>query len=495
MGSRTIHANDLGRVSLKRNPYQLAFLDALRRRHPDGSRHFHRLALFAGRRGGKTRIGAVAAAIEAAKPKTIGWACAPSYPELHDFLLPALKQTLPTAWIEDWSAENYEFTLINGSLIQCRSLDDPERGRGPGLHWAWLDETRKIQQLAWDTLRPALSEHRGVAWFTTSPNGKDWCYRQFWKRAQEGKPGWWALKYKTRENPQIPLDEIEEARDTLDPTFFRQEYEADFVNFTGSIYGGLLESQVIDVDREETLLKSMIPEWPRIDSTREAVAAIDPGADHPFACVVCLVTDFGLIAIGEYQKRYKAIEDHVLGIRRVCHGLQPRFYYDRTNPQGAIELRQHGIYALPSEGHQVGGIRRVQSWLRMKKLWFVKRLVPTTVEQMENLQWSESTSSTGEQRREAQKKIDDEGPDCVRYIVMSWPQLPTTEPAPSGRDISNFPPEVVWQIERMRRVESGERGDLVDLAEMHDPMLEEIPDRAYLSASEERDLPIGDFWM
>jgi hypothetical protein len=125
----------------------------------------------------------------------------------------------------------------------------------------------------------------------------------------------------------------------------------------------------------------------------------------------------------------------------------------------------------------------------------VKRLVPTTVEQMENLQWSESTSSTGEQRREAQKKIDDEGPDCVRYIVMSWPQLPTTEPAPSGRDISNFPPEVVWQIERMRRVESGERGDLVDLAEMHDPMLEEIPDRAYLSASEERDLPIGDFWM
>src|SRR5262245_15621982 len=218
-----------GSTELFYNPYQVAALHALDALLENGERQFHRIGIFSGRRGGKTRIGAVMTAKELTRKREVwGWACAPSYPELHDYVMPAVFAALPKRWVRSWSEEHKELTLINDSKLQFRSLDDPDRGRGPGLDFAWLDEARKIQKKAWDTLRPALTEKKGVAWFTTSPNGFDWCYQFLWKRAKALRPGHFACKYKTKDNPIISEAELAEARETLDPLFYRQEYEADF---------------------------------------------------------------------------------------------------------------------------------------------------------------------------------------------------------------------------------------------------------------------------
>lgn len=494
---RSVPANDTGRVQLLDHAYQQAFLAARRARLADGSRAFRRFGLFAGRRGGKTRIGGVSAVEEATIPNTKGWACAPTYGELHDYVLPATLSCVPRGWIHDWSAANYELTLTNKSMISFRSLEDPERGRGPGLHWLWLDEGRKLQEMAWKVLRPTLSDYRGIAWVTTSPNGFDWCYHKFYAPALAGRQGFWATKYRSIDNPTITSEEVEEARLDLDPLFFQQEYEGDFVNFTGSIFGSLIAPQVLD---DDDAIRTVLPEWPRIDQSRMAFSALDPGADHPFAGLLLIVTEAGLVCAGEYLERNKTFAEHADGIRRMESPFTiERRGYDRSQKQAALELVNQGLYVIPAENDVIAGIQRVSTWLRRKQLWFIKRRVPRLIEQLQNYRWNENWGKQGEAKRERVLKVNDDLPDCLRYACMLYPELPKRVEESAVRLAHTVPEECRWAWERLRRIEHGEADSGLDWSALSvsnefgeaDPaMLEHVG----LEDGEWKGNPMGDFY-
>src|SRR5262245_7647565 len=125
MAITPLATNETGRVKRKFNPYQHAFQQARRARTASGRRAYSRLGLFAGRRGGKTDAGGIAAAEEAGVPESIGWCCAPSYPELHDYVLPAVLKSMPRHWLipgkDGYSAQHSELRLRNGARIGFRS--------------------------------------------------------------------------------------------------------------------------------------------------------------------------------------------------------------------------------------------------------------------------------------------------------------------------------------------------------------------------------------
>lgn len=417
-------------VPLLYNPFQVQFLDAVMKRMPDGGPVYDRLSLFAGRRGGKSKIGGVGIVrLAMEKPNRYGWVCAPTYDDLYDFVEPAVFSIVPETWVKDWVASKRVLVLINDTRIAFRSLDDPEKARGPGLDFLWIDEARKIQEAAWMTALPALTSNKGIAIITTSPNGFDWCWKNFWEAAEEGEPGFWACKYKTRDNPSIDPAEIERARKTMDPLFFQQEFEADFITFAGAIYGAALEQQVL---RTEEQIKRVLPEYPKVDPSRKTIIGLDPGADHPFAGVVLVETKAGLVAISEYAARQKSIREHIDGIyqniSRRTEGLGlaiDRWCMDRTQPQAFIEFNQWGVYPVPAEqGDVVEGIRRVQSWLSARKLWFIEPWNEKLLKDMRSYRWAEDRTKNGEVKRERPLKKNDDLPDALRYAVMGWPELP-----------------------------------------------------------------------
>lgn len=439
---------DASTLTLLYHPAQEAFLNALQQRTPTGEAAFNRLLLLSGRRGGKTRAGALGMALLAAKPNQVLWATAPSFPKLHDYVLPALREALPPAWVAKWSENHQEFTLVNGSIIQCRSLDDPERGRGPGLDGLWMDEARDAPEQAWKTLVPALVDKKGIAWVTSSPNGYDWVFRTFWKPATEGIPGYWAVRYKTADNPAIDAQEIAAARASLDPEFARQEFDADFVHFTGAVYGDRIDGQVVTPGNETRL----IPEWPDLSPSRPALCTIDPGVDHPFGAALGVMTEHGLVWVGEYLARHRAISEHVAAIKQMVRGLTPQYGYDRSARQVAIELAQHGIIAAPCENAVEAGIRRVESWLVSNRMWFFESAVPQMIAQMRSYRWANNVSLDGQRRiKERVFKVDDELPDCVRYATMLWPELPQAAAPVIGRDLTTLPDHVRRDIERERK--------------------------------------------
>jgi hypothetical protein len=462
--------------SLLWNPYQQAFLKALDEKVKDRWA-YTRFILLAGRRGGKTTIGAVAAAKRAAVPNTVGWCVAPTYGDLHDYVIPAVFKVIPHSWIpkNGWSAQHTTLTLVNGSRIQFRSAEDPERMRGPGVHWTWWDEIRKINKLSWETFRPALSDYGGQAWFTTTPNGFDWGYHTFYKRALAGPqqvPGYWACTYTTSDNPAIPREEIEEARSTLDPKWFEQEYEAKIVRFEGSIYDpDRIEACLLRTDAD---VRRILPSWPQIPSDAKMLVGVDPGADHPFAAVFLLAVPAGLIVINEYTKRMSSFAEHADHLNLLLAGHRNvQWAVDRTATQAMIELAQHGITASAAENSVLIGIQRVQAWLRTKRLFFVEARCPRLIEQLTTYHWKDTTSKDGEKRREDVFKVDDDLADALRYGVMLWPELPSPPPKINERSIEDIP-------------ESSRKAFLRERAAMREDT-GELDWGTQLS-------PIGDFW-
>lgn len=488
-------------VTLQHNPYQAAFMAARRLRvcmyghqwsvldTPDihktgiavcphcssvGGRGFRRFLLRAGRRGGKTRIGALAVVEELTIPNVWWWASAPTYRDLEDFVMPAFFAQVPQAWLDDprteWSESEYTLVLPNRAMIQFRSLEDADAGRGPGLDGWWIDEICKLTKEHWEVGRPMLSDRRGILIATTTPRGEDWVHEEFYERAEQEHPGYWACSYRTTDNPifQNPegQEEIAEAKATMSELMFRQEYEADIVTFTGAIYGEYVDRCIIDGTDEE--MKYYFDEWPNLDATRPSIGGIDPGTDHPFAFTQLVASPRGLVLIGEYEERQKPFAIHVTNMRAVQRGLISRVGIDRSAAQAQIELAQSGFYTVQAEHDVVAGINRVTAWMLKNLavrptgalphgLVLPKRYAPKTIKALQKYRWTDSEKRDGSTKsKELVYKKGDDLPDALRYGLMTYPVLPTADPVLSTgrRDLSTLPDRMRQEIERLRRSDS-----------------------------------------
>src|SRR6187431_1800244 len=196
-----------------------------------GKRFFNYLTIIAGRRFGKSRIGSIAALDEACYPNSLVWACAPTVPKLHHYVIPAFQKIVPRDWVESFKSDLLDLRLKNGSLIHFQTLEDPVQGRGQGLDALWIDEVCELSRKHWEVIRPSLAGDT-AAFFTTTPRGFDWVYEELYNKAEQGEPGYWGVIAKSANsaNPRLSPEFLAREKSTMSETMFRQEYEADFVN-------------------------------------------------------------------------------------------------------------------------------------------------------------------------------------------------------------------------------------------------------------------------
>lgn len=418
-----------------------------------GRRIFDRLTIIAGRRFGKSKIGSIAGVEEATIPNSIGWACAPTVPKLHRYVIPAYQQLIPEDWIQSWNAEFLDLRLINGSLIHFQTLEHVDQGRGQGLDWLYIDECCELTKEHWDVIRPSLAGDT-VAFFTTTPRGYDWVYEDLFKPAEDGIPGYWACHAKTSQsaNPDISDGFLSREKAQMSEMMFRQEYEADFVTFTGAVYGeDIKPHHILQTDEQ---IRALIPEWPNINADRPVLIGIDTGADHPFGAVKLISTPKGFVVVDEYLERERTFSQHSLFLRQLG-GPKPHYAINKNDKQNALELAQHGVFASKAENDVVAGTERVKSWLQLGQLFFIPGRCPRTLRQMQAYRWADNLGNDGQKRQEKVFKKNDELPDALRYALMSWPILPKPlEASSEGRDISKLPEKMQADIVEMRNIEA-----------------------------------------
>lgn len=398
-------------------------------------RVFDRFLVLAGRGGGKTLIGAHAAREEMLVPNSIGWVMGPTYKILHDSTFPTLIRLIPPSWVKKWDSEHLELTLMNNALVAFRSLEDPERARGPhGVGWGWFDEAAQSPERAYDVFEPTLIAAGGIIIATTTVLGFDWTYDKLEKKALiYHEPGYWATRYWTMENPlfmsnPVMRAQIERAQKTMAPEFFDQEYKAERRNATGLVYNfQTLERGYL---KNDEAVRAVIPEWPNINPNRTLLVGLDSGADHPFGAVLIVVTEKGLVVVANYLKRMHAISQQLGAIREAFNlpvSDRIKWFSNKNEANLRLEFGLKGVGVAPVENKHEIGIQRVASWLHSGQ-FFIAYTAKETFDQMVAYRYAANTKADGTKKtKEEVFKLKDELPDAVRYAIMGWPELPQAD--------------------------------------------------------------------
>jgi hypothetical protein len=193
-------------------------------------------AVRCGRRWGKTLLGETIAANGAARGEFVGWFSpeykfqSEAYSDIADMLAPAI-----------WSSSKVEGVMRtrSGGRIDFWTLDNPRAGRSRRYHKVIIDEAAFTKPIMMDTwrkaIRPTLVDFRGSALALSNTNGID-PENFFYQICNDPDMDFVQYHAPTSANPYMPAEEIEEIKAKTHPLVFEQEYEAEFVDWSGHAF-------------------------------------------------------------------------------------------------------------------------------------------------------------------------------------------------------------------------------------------------------------------
>ncbi|MCX7934159.1 MAG: hypothetical protein N3A66_02745 [Planctomycetota bacterium] len=277
-----------------------------------------RLAVFAGRRFGKT-VGIVRNRIIARCMETEGFRylfTAPSFSQVeeeyeeigsHPQLAPYIKHVK--------SQPHPRIDFDNGSMVCFRSLDKPKFLRGGGWDEVWVDEIQDVPELVWyQILSPLVADRRGVLGCSGQFRGTEyWTYKQLYLPGQDRSqnwirswsfPTWEGFAFQTPEGKA----EIERYRKTLPAAVFDQE----FACIPTANQNAVFRPQDIEA------VKGGVP----CDSAREGgayVIGLDIGRIVDPTAIVVLEIPSNIVVYCEVRPIREKHEDTAQHVARISH--------------------------------------------------------------------------------------------------------------------------------------------------------------------------------
>lgn len=299
-------------LHLDLHPAQGAFLDS-----PALYRGF-----VGGRGAGKSYIGALDLMLRAEDDRLYG-VYAPTYPMLRDASWRSfLDLGKRLRFIRTVNRTEMRVTLGNGAEVLFRSVDDPERARGPNLSGAWLDEASLMHQDAYTIIIACLREGGQQGWLsaTFTPRGRQhWTYETFGC----GRANTALYHARTADNPFLPPEFADTLRQQYPSQFARQELAGEFVELAGNVF----KREWFRVVESAPAGLRWVRYWDLAASTRQA-------ADYT-ASVACALAPDGTLYLrdlirGKWEwpdqeriltETVKAERGTLQGIEKALHGL------------------------------------------------------------------------------------------------------------------------------------------------------------------------------
>lgn len=223
--------------------------------HDDQSRVFlnqgQHNAVRAGRRWGKTELALTIACDGAIKGEPIGWFAPdykitrPSFQRVEEILQPVKSNSNKTDGV---------INTIFGGSVEVWTLENERAGRSRKYKKVIIDEAaftdnKRMWEIWEQAIKPTLLDYGGQSWVFSNTNGSN-SDNFFWKICNEDH-GFTQHHAPTRSNPNMPLripgeDEIkyqlrrqevfEKLKSDTPPLVYQQEYEAEFIDWSGSAF-------------------------------------------------------------------------------------------------------------------------------------------------------------------------------------------------------------------------------------------------------------------
>lgn len=206
-----------------------------------------------GRKWGKSfavPIEAVTAAIGTpADPNPLVWIVGPTYDattEIYGNLRHLFLETPLASLLASPPSQNpMRFVLKHAGEIRCISGHEPDRARGPNVSFLVLEEAAQLSDYAVEAVfLPSLLARNGRMLAISTPKGRNWFYRWYMDGQDELKPEVASFHGTSYDNPYIPGGFIDEMRDRLSDSMFRQEIMAEFLVEEGAVFHGVMEQAI-----------------------------------------------------------------------------------------------------------------------------------------------------------------------------------------------------------------------------------------------------------
>lgn len=167
---------------------------------------------------------------------------APTYTQAKDVAWSYLKEyTQAIPGIQKSESELSVTFPHNGARIRLYGAENYDRIRGLYLDGCIIDETGDIDPRAWpEVIRPALSDRKGWATFIGTPKGRN----AFYDIHQQAlaSDDWYSATLKASQTGAIEQAELEDAKRSMTPEQYAQEYECSFdAAVKGAYYGKDIE--------------------------------------------------------------------------------------------------------------------------------------------------------------------------------------------------------------------------------------------------------------
>ena len=302
---------------------------------------------------------------------------------------------------------------MNGSRIELKGADNPDSLRGVRIDLAVFDEVAFFERWkeTWTVIRPTLADSQANCLFISTPNGLN----HFRELSLKDDKDWAYFHYTSYENPHIPKEEIDQAKEEMDEDSFAQEWLGEFRRMSGLIYK--------EFDRDIHMVNiPNINGWTRGRS-------IDFGYGHKTCCLW-----FAINSDGSKIYCYDGFYESGMGLDQVAQAckikdgqeMMSTMVGDSAQPLNIAELTMKGVHFNPVRKGPDSvkmGIQKVAGLLKIRQdtgrptLMFNKKLDFIAYE-FERYRWMENKVQGI--IREVPLKNEDDAMDALRYYVMSY---------------------------------------------------------------------------
>jgi phage terminase large subunit len=165
------------------------------------------------------------------------------------YVAPQLKQAKTVAWdylryyglrVPGATAHETELRLDlpNGGQVRLYGSDNPDALRGIYLDGLVLDEAADTSPRVFnEILRPALSDREGWCVWIGTPKGEN-DFFDLWQEARRDPERYFTLMLRASQTGIVPQDELDDARRSMTPEQYQQEFEGSFsAAIIGAYYG------------------------------------------------------------------------------------------------------------------------------------------------------------------------------------------------------------------------------------------------------------------
>lgn len=301
--------------------------------------------------------------------------------------------------------------LSNGSTIRMGSLSTIDSLVGRSYNCIIFDESalgngREAFNVA---LRPTLDRPNSKAIFISTPRGRNNWFCEFFERGFSDEfPEWCSISADYTENPRMSAQDVEEAKRTMSPQEFQQEYMASFNVFEGQIYQ--LEQEYI------------VPFT--VCERQEAFAGLDPGYRDPtaYAVIVYDMNKDRFHIVDEYLDNATTTGVHAEAFDRLNKkwGVDIVFI-DSAAAQFAADLAyEYDISTTKSKKEVLPGISYVQSLLASGRLLVDPKCVHT-IAMFDQYRWDVPDKAAKNLAKE--KPVHDKFShmaDAIRYALYTY---------------------------------------------------------------------------